>query len=148
MKRWLTGRSRWLLMLAFCLSISACGDSSQSVPPTSTNSVPGSTPAATAAALATPQELVTALGEAWTAGNEGRLTELAPASASELLSWGRPEFVSAVSISDCTLGPAGAGRCELLVGIDGLGLLFDMAFSEGPDGALRIDLVTFAGDAG
>jgi hypothetical protein len=76
------------------------------------------------------------------------LTELVPASASELLRWGQPEFVNAVSISDCTLAAAETGNCELLVGIDGSGLLFQMTLGTGPDGGIRIERVAFAGDAG
>jgi hypothetical protein len=56
--------------------------------------------------------------------------------------------VNAVSISECGIASSGTGRSELLVSIDRLGLLFDMTIRERPEGGVRIDHVTFAGDAG
>jgi len=132
-----------LVLLALCVAVAGCSGSTNPAGPTTTGTAPPS-----AAPLDTPADVVEALGAAWGTGNEAALAELVPASASELLGWGRPESVIAVSIPDCGIGSSGTGRCELLVAIDGFGLLFDMTIRQEPEGGVRIDHVTFAGDAG
>ena len=132
--------------LVLLATVAACGDAAS----TATDSTSGPSPqvtTSTAAGSSDAEALAASLEEAWTSGDGEALAELVPASAAELIGWGVPETFALVPDS-CSAGEAGSARCELLVGIDGIGLLFAMSFSEGPGGDPQIDAVMFAGDAG